>query len=159
MFQDNYAPQKGTFTFTMIKPGEENQDYIGEILTMIHEAGFRIQAMKMVRLRTKQAEMFYRHLSDQPFYQDVVSYMTSGPVIAAVLEKENAVVDYRKLIGATDPTKAEEGTIRKRFAKSTDRNVVHGSDSDDNAAEEASFFFSFSERYNQDGHCFFGWGK
>ncbi|MBB3698625.1 nucleoside-diphosphate kinase [Flammeovirga yaeyamensis] len=156
---DSYAPKKGTFTFTMIKPGEENQENIGEILTMITEAGFRIQAMKMIRLRTKQAEIFYRHLSDKPFFGDVVKYMTSGPVVAAVLEKDNAVVDYRKLIGATNPEEAKEGTIRKRFAKSTDRNVVHGSDSDDNAAAEASFFFSMADRYNKTGHCFFGWGQ
>ncbi|PWJ44053.1 nucleoside-diphosphate kinase [Sediminitomix flava] len=144
----------GKITFTMIKPGERNQENIGPILTKITENGFRIEAMKLVKLRTKQAEVFYSHLSDKPFYNDLVKYMTSGPVLAMILEKENAVSDFRVLIGDTDPTKAKEGTIRNLYAESLQKNAIHGSDSDENAALEAGFFFSTSERYNKNGECF-----
>lgn len=133
-------------TFTMIKPDAVEANNIGPILAMINKAGFRIQAMKYLRLSAHQAGAFYAVHKERPFYGELVEYMSSGPIVAAVLVKDNAVADFRKLIGATDPTKAEEGTIRKLFAKSIAANAVHGSDSDENAAIEASFFFSQLER-------------
>jgi nucleoside-diphosphate kinase len=133
-------------TFTMIKPDAVEANNIGPILAMMNKAGFKIKAMKYLRLSREQAGNFYLVHKERPFYGELVDYMSSGPIVAAVLEKDNAVADFRKLIGATDPTKAEEGTIRKMFAKSIAANAVHGSDSDENAAIEGSFFFSGLER-------------
>ncbi|GIV40399.1 MAG: nucleoside diphosphate kinase [Thermonema sp.] len=132
----------------MIKPDAVAAGNSGAILKMIEEAGFRIVAMKMTRLTLEQAGAFYAVHKERPFYQDLCQYMSSGPIIALVLEKENAVEDFRKLIGATDPAKAEEGTIRKLFAKSIEANAIHGSDSDENAAIESAFFFSKLEEVN-----------
>ena len=133
-------------TFTMIKPDAVEKNYIGGILKMINDAGFRIIAMKYTRLSKDQAAKFYEVHKERPFYKDLVSYMSDGAIVAAILEKDNAVNDYRKLIGATDPQKADEGTIRKIFAQSISANAVHGSDSDENAAIEGDFFFSMLER-------------
>jgi nucleoside-diphosphate kinase len=119
---------------------------IGNILQMINAAGFRIVAMRYLRLTPAQAGKFYEVHSARPFYGELVDYMSSGPIVAAILEKENAVEDFRKLIGATDPAKAEEGTIRKKYARSIGNNAVHGSDSDDNARIEGDFFFSAFDR-------------
>jgi nucleoside-diphosphate kinase len=137
----------GKITFTMIKPDAVEANNIGPILAKINEAGFRIVSMKYLKLTREQAGAFYEVHKERPFYGELVDYMTSGPIVAAVLSKENAVADYRTLIGATDPTKAAEGTIRKLFAKSIAANAVHGSDSDENAAIEANFFFSSLERH------------
>lgn len=131
----------------MIKPDAVENNYIGGVLKMINEAGFRIVAMKFTRLSSEQAGEFYAVHKERPFYGELVSYMSSGPIVAAILEKENAVEDFRKLIGATDPAKADEGTIRKIYAKSIAANAVHGSDSDENAAIEGNFFFSNLERF------------
>jgi nucleoside-diphosphate kinase len=141
----------GNITFTIIKPGAVAQENIGGILNMITKGGFWIAAMKYIKLSTQQAEEFYSVHKERPFYGDLVKFMTSGPIVVAVLEKDNAVEDYRKLIGATDPAKAEEGTIRKLFAQSIEKNAVHGSDSDKNARIEADFFFSRSERFKKSG--------
>lgn len=137
----------GTKTFTIIKPGAVSNEYIGPILAKINEGGFHIAAMKLIQLTRTQAENFYAVHKEKGFYDSLVSFMTSGPVVVAVLEKENAVNDYRKLIGATDPSKADEGTIRKLYAESIERNAVHGSDSDENAEIECDFFFAKSERF------------
>ncbi|MBJ7428865.1 MAG: nucleoside-diphosphate kinase [Bacteroidia bacterium] len=134
-------------TFTMIKPDAVANGYIGKILDQITSTGYRIVAMKYIHLTEKTAGDFYAVHRERPFYKDLVSFMISGPIVAAVLEKENAVADFRTLIGATDPSKAEPGTIRNLYAKSIDANAVHGSDSDENAAIEASFFFSNLERF------------
>ncbi|MFM2135257.1 MAG: hypothetical protein RL021_657 [Bacteroidota bacterium] len=134
-------------TFTMIKPDAVANNHIGPILAKINEAGFRIIAMKYTRLTPELAGQFYAIHKERPFYKDLVAYMSSGPIVAAILEKENAVESFRKLIGATDPAKAEPGTIRNLFAKSIEANAVHGSDSDENAAIEGSFFFSMMERF------------
>ncbi len=134
-------------TFTMIKPDAVANNHIGPILAKINEAGFRILAMKYTRLTPEQAGNFYAIHKERPFYKDLVSYMSSGPIVAAILEKNNAVEDFRSLIGATDPAKAAPGTIRNLFAKSIEANAVHGSDSDENAAIEGSFFFSQTERF------------
>ena len=134
-------------TFTMIKPDAVEANNIGPILAKINEGGFRIVAMKYLRLTKEQAGEFYAVHKARPFYGELVEYMSSGPIVAAVLTKENAVSDYRTLIGATDPAKAEKGTIRNLFAKSIAANAVHGSDSDENAAIEADFFFSKLERF------------
>ncbi|MEB2786020.1 nucleoside-diphosphate kinase [Algoriphagus persicinus] len=133
-------------TFTMIKPDAFAEGNSGAILKMIEEAGFKIVAMKATQLTKEIAGKFYEVHSERPFYTDLCAYMSSGPIIAAILEKANAVEDFRKLIGATNPTDAAEGTIRKIFAKSIEANAVHGSDSDENAAIEGSFFFSQIER-------------
>jgi len=138
---------KGNITFTIIKPTAVSKGYTGPILNMIAEAGFKISGLKMLQLTQKEAEAFYAVHSERPFYRDLVEYMGSGPIVVGVLEKANAVEDYRQLIGATDPAKAAEGTIRKRFAASVQANAVHGSDSDENAAIEASFFFATSDRF------------
>lgn len=138
----------GNYTFTIIKPGAVNNEHIGPILSVINEAGFHISAMKYIRLSIRQAQVFYDVHKERPFYGELVDFMTSGPVVVAILQKENAVEEYRKLIGATDPTKAEEGTIRKLFAESIQKNAVHGSDSDENAIREMDFFFSKTERFN-----------
>jgi len=131
----------------MIKPDAVEANNIGPILAMINKAGFNILAMKYMRLTKEQAGQFYSVHKERPFYGELIEYMSSGPIVAAVLTKDGAVADYRKLIGATDPTKAEEGTIRKVFAKSIAANAVHGSDSDENAEIEGSFFFSKLERF------------
>jgi len=143
--------EKGNITFTIIKPGAVAQEHIGGILAKITDGGFWIAALKYIKLSVKQAEEFYSVHQDRPFYNDLVEFMTSGPIVVAILEKENAVEDYRKLIGATDPSKAEEGTIRKLFAESIQKNAVHGSDSDKNARIEADFFFSGSDRFTKSG--------
>jgi len=137
----------GNQTFTMIKPIAVKNNYIGAILKMINEAGFRIKAMKYTRLTKQQAEQFYSVHADKYFFEGLTEFMSSGPIVAAILEKENAVADFRKLIGATDPAKAEEGTIRKLYAESMSHNAVHGSDSDENAIIESDFFFSKMERF------------
>lgn len=137
----------GTSTFTIIKPFAVSEGHIGPILNKIHAGGFKISAMRMLWLTRGEAERFYEVHKDRPFYKDLVTFMTSGPIVVAILNKENAVEDYRKLIGATDPEKAEEGTIRKEFAKSMRENAVHGSDSDDNAKIEGSFFFSGLQQF------------
>ncbi|MCX6273878.1 MAG: nucleoside-diphosphate kinase [Bacteroidetes bacterium] len=134
-------------TFTMIKPDGIANGHAGAILDKIIKAGFKITAMKYLQLTPERAGQFYSIHKERPFYNDLIKYMSSGPIIAAVLEKSNAVEDYRTLIGATDPTKAAPGTIRNLFAKSIDANAVHGSDSDANADIEANFFFSGFERF------------
>ena len=134
-------------TFTMIKPDGVEANNIGPILAMINKAGFKIHAMKYMHLTKEQAANFYLVHKERPFYGELTEYMSSGPIVAAILTKDNAVADYRKLIGATDPSKAEEGTIRKLFAKSIAANAVHGSDSDENAIIESGFFFSHLERF------------
>ncbi|MDN3204017.1 nucleoside-diphosphate kinase [Algoriphagus sediminis] len=133
-------------TFTMIKPDAFAEGNSGAILKMIEEAGFKIVAMKATRLTGEMAGKFYAVHAERPFYADLCAYMSSGPIIAAILEKDNAVEDFRKLIGATNPADAAEGTIRKIFAKSIEANAVHGSDSDENAAIEGNFYFSEIER-------------
>ena len=133
-------------TFTMIKPDAFAEGNSGAILKMIEEAGFKIVAMKATQLTPAIAGKFYEVHSERPFYADLCAYMSSGSIIAAILEKDNAVEDFRKLIGATNPADAAEGTIRKIFAKSIEANAVHGSDSDENAAIEGSFYFSQTER-------------
>lgn len=137
----------GNITFTIIKPTAVSSGHIGPILNKIHQGGFMISAMRMLWLTQGEAERFYEVHQERPFYRDLVEFMTSGPIVVAILQKENAVEDYRTLIGATDPAKAEEGTIRKEFAKSMQENAVHGSDSDENANIEASFFFSGLQRF------------
>jgi nucleoside-diphosphate kinase len=137
----------GNKTFTMLKPDAVEANNIGPILAMINKAGFKIVALKYMKLTVEQAGLFYAVHKERPFYGELVDYMSSGPIVAAILTKENAVADYRKLIGATDPTKADEGTIRKLFAKSIAANAVHGSDSDENAEIESNFFFSQLERF------------
>jgi nucleoside-diphosphate kinase len=136
----------GNITLTIIKPGAFRKGYTGPILNMINVAGFRIVGMKLTKMSTRQAETFYAIHRSKPFYESLVDFMSSGPIVAAILQKENAVEDYRKLIGATNPANAEEGTIRKKYAESVEMNAVHGSDSDENAILEADFFFSRSER-------------
>ena len=131
----------------MIKPDAVADGNSGAILKMIEEAGFRIVAMKLTNLSEERAGQFYEVHKERPFYNDLKRYMSSGKIVAAVLEKDNAVADFRKLIGATNPAQAEEGTIRKKFAKSIEANAVHGSDSDENAQLEGSFFFSRLEMY------------
>jgi len=134
-------------TFTMIKPDAVENGYIGGILKMINDAGFRIVAMKYTKLSAEAAGIFYEVHKARPFYGELVEYMSAGPIVAAILEKKDAVADFRTLIGATDPTKADEGTIRKVYAKSIAANAVHGSDSDENAQIEGDFFFSKLERF------------
>jgi len=134
-------------TFTMIKPSTVAEGVAGAILSMIQEAGFRIVSMKMTQLTPQQAGKFYEIHKERPFYNDLVNFMSSGPIVAAILEKANAVEDFRTLIGATDPAKAAPGTIRKRFAKNVQENAVHGSDSNENAGIEGSFFFSGLEQF------------
>ena len=135
----------GKLTFTMIKPDAYADGNSGAIIKMIEEAGFSIKAMKMTKLSEEKAGGFYAVHKERPFYGDLVKYMTSGSIVAIALEKENAVADFRKLIGATNPADAADGTVRKLFAKSIEANAVHGSDSDENAQIEASYFFSVLE--------------
>lgn len=134
-------------TFTMIKPDAVGNGHIGAILDQIIKGGFKITAMKYVWLTPEKAGQFYAVHKARPFYNDLVSFMSSGPIVAAILEKDNAVEDFRRLIGATDPAKAEPGTIRNLFAKSIDANAIHGSDSDENAQIEGNFFFSSFEKF------------
>jgi len=134
-------------TFTMIKPDAVSNMHTGKIIDDILNAGFKIIAMKYIHLTRPQAEGFYAVHSERPFFKDLVDFMVSGPIVAAILEKDNAVEDFRKLIGATNPANAEEGTIRKKYAKSIDANAIHGSDSDENAAIEGNYFFSQFERF------------
>ena len=134
-------------TFTMIKPEAVQANNIGAILKMIEENGFRIVAMKKVQLSAERAGQFYEVHKERPFYGELVEYMSSGPIVAAILEKENAVTNFRTLIGATDPNEAADGTIRKLFAESKSKNAVHGSDSDENAKIEADFHFSSDELF------------
>lgn len=137
----------GNRTFTMIKPDAVENGHIGAILAKINEAGFRIVSMKMTQLSRRDAGQFYAVHKERPFFGELVEYMTSGHIVAAILEKDNAVADFRTLIGNTDPAKADEGTIRKMFATSIAANAVHGSDSDENAEIEGNFFFSGRERF------------
>ena len=134
-------------TLTMIKPDAMKKGYAGAILDKMIKSGFRIVAIKQTKLSTEKAGEFYAVHKARPFYGELVEFMSSGVIIAAILEKENAVADFRKLIGATDPAKAEEGTIRKLFASSLSENAVHGSDSDENADIEGNFFFSALEKF------------
>ena len=137
----------GNRTFTMIKPDAIENGHMGAIINHIIKAGFKIVALKYTQLTKEEAGKFYEIHKERPFYGELTTYMSSGPIVAAILEKENAVEDFRKLIGATDPAKAASGTIRNLFAKSIEANAIHGSDSDDNAAIEGNFFFSGLERY------------
>lgn len=137
----------GNKTFTMIKPDAVADGNTGAIIKMIEEAGFRIVAMKKTKLTEERAGQFYEVHKERGFYQDLVRYMSSGTIVPIILEKENAVADFRKLIGATNPANAEEGTIRKKFAKSIEANAIHGSDSDENAEIEGNFFFSRVEKF------------
>ena len=137
----------GNITFTMIKPEAVAANNIGGILNMIEEGGFRIVAMKKVQLSAESAGEFYSVHNERPFYGELVDYMSGGPIVAAILEKDNAVADFRTLIGATNPTEAAEGTIRKKYATSLAENAVHGSDSDNNAKIEAEFHFTTEERF------------
>jgi len=129
-------------TFTMIKPDAVQENHIGGILGMIEAGGFRIVELQKINLTAERAGQFYAVHAERPFYNDLVKYMSSGPIVAAIIEKDNAVADFRTLIGATNPANAEEGTIRKKYAKSIEANAVHGSDSDENAQIEGEFFFS-----------------
>lgn len=137
----------GNITFSIIKPNAVRTGKTGPILAMINEAGFEIIAMKMVRMTLQQAESFYEVHRDKSFFESLVEFMSSGPVFVMILRHDNAVEEFRKLIGATDPAKAEPGTIRKLYAISVQMNAVHGSDSDENAQRESDFFFSTSERF------------
>ncbi|HSC53092.1 MAG TPA: nucleoside-diphosphate kinase [Phnomibacter sp.] len=134
-------------TFTMIKPDAMADGHAGAIIDQIIKAGFRIVALKQTKLSAEIAGEFYAIHKERPFFGELTEFMSSGPIVAAILEKENAVADFRTLIGATNPANAAEGTIRKRFARSVGENAVHGSDSDENAAIEGSFFFSAFERF------------
>lgn len=138
----------GNLTFAMIKPDAVRNNNIGHILTMITEAGFKVKAMKMTRMSLDSAKGFYDVHKERGFFQELVEFMSSGPCVPLMLEKENAVADFRKLIGATDPAEAEEGTVRKKYATSKGENAVHGSDSDENALIEIAHFFSRDERLN-----------
>jgi len=137
--------EKGKITLTIIKPHAVVAGNTGKILAMIEESGFTIKSLKMLELTNEKAASFYAQHYGAPYYERLIACMTSGPVVVAILEKDNAVSDYRKLIGATDPAKAAEGTIRERFGLGQPENAVHGSDCDDNALIESNFFFSFVE--------------
>lgn len=134
-------------TFTMIKPDATSKGFTGAILDKMLKNGFTIKAMKWTKLTREQAGTFYEVHKERPFYDELITFMSSGKIVAAILEKENAVASFRELIGETDPAKAAEGTIRKEFASSMGENAVHGSDSDENAAIEGNFFFSELERF------------
>jgi len=131
----------------MIKPDAVADGHSGAIIKMIEAAGFRVVALKKTQLTSERAGEFYEVHKDRPFYNDLCAYMSSGPIIPIILEKENAVADFRTLIGATNPANADEGTIRKLFAKSMEANAIHGSDSDENAAIEGNFFFAYTEQF------------
>ncbi len=132
-------------TFTIVKPDSVRKGNFGRIISRLEAEGFRILGLRKVALSQRQAEGFYAVHKERPFYSDLVTYMTSGPVYVAALERENAVPELRKLMGATDPKKADDGTIRKEFGESIEQNAIHGSDSDDNARQEIAFFFAESE--------------
>ncbi len=135
-------------TFTMIKPDAVEKGYIGGILKKINESGFKIIAMKLTKLTKERASEFYKIHEEKPFFNDLIEYMTSGPIVSAVLQKENAVEDFRKLIGSTNPNEAAEGTIRKLYAESISANAIHGSDSNENALIESRFHFDENEFFN-----------
>lgn len=137
----------GNTTLTMIKPDAVKKNAIGGILKMMNDAGFKVLAMKFMHLSKSKAEQFYEVHKERPFYGELTEFMSSGPIVAAILQKDNAVEDFRKLIGATNPAEAAEGTIRKVYATSIGENAVHGSDSDENAKIEGDFFFSQQERF------------
>jgi nucleoside-diphosphate kinase len=137
----------GNITFTMLKPDAVADGHTGKIIDQIISAGFTIQALKLTQLSTEKAEEFYAIHKERGFFRELVDFMTEGPIVAAVLVKDNAVEDFRKLIGATNPANAEAGTIRKLYAAGIERNAIHGSDSDENAAIEASFHFAGVERF------------
>ena len=139
---------KSNRTFTMLKPDSIEQGFMLPILNMIQDAGFKIIALKYKKMTTDEAEQFYSIHSDKPFFKDLIKFMTRGPIVAAALEKNNAVEDFRALIGSTDPKDAIDGTIRKKYAKSKGENAVHGSDSDENAAIEISFHFKNNEIFS-----------
>jgi nucleoside-diphosphate kinase len=134
-------------TYTMIKPDAVENNHIGGIIEMIQKDGFKIKAMKMTRMSEDLAKKFYAVHSERTFYMELVSFMTSGPIVAIVLEKDNAIESFRKLIGATNPANAEEGTIRKKYAEGIERNAIHGSDSDENAQIEADLLFTSAEYF------------
>ncbi|MDY6800091.1 MAG: nucleoside-diphosphate kinase [Bacteroidota bacterium] len=135
------------YTFAMIKPSACRKNHVGPILAMINQAGFRISAIRSTKLTIEEAQRFYEVHRGKDFYDSLCEFMSSGPIIVLLLQKENAVKDFRKLIGNTNPQVAEEGTIRKMFAESLQKNAVHGADSDENAKKEADFFFNQRERY------------
>ncbi|MDT0295603.1 nucleoside-diphosphate kinase [Mesonia ostreae] len=137
----------GNKTFTMIKPDAVENGHIGAILEQINTSGFRIVALKLTQMTKADAEEFYAVHNERPFFGELVEFMTRGPIVAAILEKENAVEDFRTLIGATNPADAAEGTIRKRYATSIGENAVHGSDSDENATIEGAFHFAGREMF------------
>lgn len=137
----------GNRTLAIIKPDAVERNNIGAILHKIQESGFRIVALKLTKMNNSDAGRFYAVHKAQPFYNSLVKFMSSGAIVPAIIEKENAVIDFRKLIGATNPANAEEGTIRKLFAENVERNAVHGSDSDENAIIEGNFFFGETERF------------
>ncbi len=137
----------GNRTFTMLKPDAVEKGHTGAILNQINEAGFRIVAMKKTQMTTADAQTFYAIHKERPFFGELVEYMTRGPIVAAILEKDNAVEDFRALIGATNPADAAEGTIRKKYADSISENAIHGSDSDENAEIEGAFHFSGREMF------------
>ncbi len=137
----------GNKTFTMIKPDAVAAGHTGGILDQILKSGFKLVAMKYTSLSPEKAGEFYAVHKERPFYKDLCGFMSSGPIIAAILEKDNAIEDFRKLIGATDPKKADAGTIRQKYADSIEANAIHGSDSDENAKIEGDFFFSAFERF------------
>lgn len=138
-------------TLAILKPDCVRKNLIGKVIAQIQEAGFKINGLKMVHLTDDSAKGFYEVHQERPFFKDLIEYMTSGPCVPIALEKENAVEDFRKLIGATDPEKAAEGTIRKLYAESIQENIVHGSDSDENASKEISHFFSRKELLDNNG--------
>ena len=146
--KQKHPTMKGNITFTMIKPTAIERGHAGHILAKIIDAGFQITALKLTRLTAGQAKKFYEVHKQKPFYEELVGFMSSGPIVAAILRRENAVEEYRHLIGSTDPAKAEEGSVRKQFGTSLQANAVHGSDSDENAQIEADFFFSKLERFS-----------
>jgi len=144
----------GKQTLMLIKPNAVKNGYAQNIFLEVHDHGFKILAMKKLQLSRNEAEAFYYIHKGKPFFEGLVDFMTSGPIYAAVLEKENAVPEWRKLMGATDPSKAEEGTIRRKYAESVQHNAVHGSDSDENALNEIFFFFSAREIVNAGGDIY-----
>jgi nucleoside-diphosphate kinase len=137
----------GNRTFTMIKPSAVQSGFTGKILDMFTQAGFKMIALKYTHLSIEHAAEFYEVHKERSFFPELIDFMSSGPIVAAILEKENAVEDFRKLIGATDPSKAEQGTVRKLYGANVQENAVHGSDSDENALKEGSFFFSAFEQF------------
>lgn len=141
----------GNKTLAILKPDAVRKNLIGQIITKITEAGFKIKALKMVKLTKDSAGGFYEIHKERPFYNDLIKYMTSGPCVPIALEKENAVADFRKLIGATDPAVAEEGTIRNLYAENKQENIIHGSDSNENASIEIAHFFTRKELLENSG--------